>query len=69
MGSSGIGLEESQELGLGGLKGDLLRFPPAPRGYVHNPWRIFEDPGKTHVSYLTGAWFACRVVLVSHSNI
>ena len=22
-------------MGLGGLRGGLLRFPPAPRGYVH----------------------------------
>ena len=30
--------EESREDGTGGgLKGGLLRFPPAPRGYVHPP--------------------------------
>ena len=32
----GTRLEESQEDGTGGgLRGGLLRFPPAPRGHVH----------------------------------
>ena len=35
--------EESREDGTGGgAEGGLLRFPPAPRGYVHFAWRSSE---------------------------
>ena len=42
----GIRLEESQEDGTGGggVRGGLLWFPPAPRGYVHF-WR-FQRNGR-----------------------